>query len=594
MTCSSALPRSAAPARAGDCWSSCCTGAPTRRRSSTATRRAGSRSERSGTTPSPRSPPCTCRSGSEALPIDVLVAESGSVPLAVHRVAAEWARARASAAIGASAGRAGNERVELRSAEAALSDDLLALGGLKDRARRYSGEDAEAPRVGGLSVPRTRHVRRGARRVLLRSRAAGCRARRPARGLAAAGRDRTVRQRQVVGGEGGPAAGARRRRAARLGALAPGAHAPGAASDGPARACAPASRSERAVIVVDQFEEVFTVCRDEARADRVPGCARRPRRGPRSAASRSSSPCAPTSTVTARSTTGSRGSWAPTRCWSARCAAMSCGVRSKSRHDASACSVEPSLTDALIADVLDQPGGLPLLSAALLEQWREREGRVMRRASYERTGGVRGAVGRLAEQTYASLSEPERRAARRDPAAAGRRRRARRRVRAPPHAARRARPRSRRAHGRRAGGADRQPARDRGRGDARGRARGAAARMAAAAWLARGGRRGAPPAPAPDQRGARAGRPPGATPGELYRGARLASTLDWVAGHDAGPERARARVPRREPRRRRARDRCTSGGRTVASVRCVGRPRRGARGGAGRRRRGPQPARRGP
>jgi WD40 repeat protein len=75
--------------------------------------------------------------------------------------------------------------------------------------------------------------------------------------------------------------------------------------------------------------------------------------------------------------------------------------------------VEPSLTDALIADVLDEPGGLPLLSAALLEQWRERDGRVMRRAAYERTGGVRGAVGRLAEATYAQLSEPERVAAKR-------------------------------------------------------------------------------------------------------------------------------------------------------------------------------------
>ena len=75
--------------------------------------------------------------------------------------------------------------------------------------------------------------------------------------------------------------------------------------------------------------------------------------------------------------------------------------------------VEPSLTDALIVDVLDEPGGLPLLSAALLEQWRERDGHVMRRAAYERTGGVRGAVGRLAEATYARLSEPERIAAKR-------------------------------------------------------------------------------------------------------------------------------------------------------------------------------------
>ena len=76
-----------------------------------------------------------------------------------------------------------------------------------------------------------------------------------------------------------------------------------------------------------------------------------------------------------------------------------------SRRERAGLTVEPALTDALIADVLDAPGGLPLLSAALLEQWRERDGRVLRRASYERTGGVRGAVGPLAEQTYA---QPER------------------------------------------------------------------------------------------------------------------------------------------------------------------------------------------
>ena len=148
--------------------------------------------------------------------------------------------------------------------------------------------------------------------------------------------------------------------------------------------------------------------------------------------------------------------------------------------------VEPSLTDALIVDVLDEPGGLPLLSAALLEQWRERDGRVMRRAAYERTGGVRGAVGRLAEATYAKLSEPERIAARRillrladagdeEPrscagAAAGRAQAGRDQLAAA------ARPRSRTA------------ARDRRRRDGGGRARGAAPRVAAAAGVARGGR----------------------------------------------------------------------------------------------------------
>ena len=72
-----------------------------------------------------------------------MAAESGGVPQAVHRLAAEWARAQASEAIGASAGRATSERGELRSAEAELSDDLLDLQALDDRTRRYrAGRDA--------------------------------------------------------------------------------------------------------------------------------------------------------------------------------------------------------------------------------------------------------------------------------------------------------------------------------------------------------------------------------------------------------------------------------------------------------------------
>jgi DNA-binding SARP family transcriptional activator/WD40 repeat protein len=75
-------------------------------------------------------------------------------------------------------------------------------------------------------------------------------------------------------------------------------------------------------------------------------------------------------------------------------------------------SIEHTLVDALVADVADEPGGLPLLSTALLELWRARDGRTMRFDAYRRTGGVRGAVGRLAEAAYAQLTEPERRAAR--------------------------------------------------------------------------------------------------------------------------------------------------------------------------------------
>jgi DNA-binding CsgD family transcriptional regulator len=67
--------------------------------------------------------------------------------------------------------------------------------------------------------------------------------------------------------------------------------------------------------------------------------------------------------------------------------------------------IEPELTAAMASDVLDEPGGLPLLSTTLLELWQRREGRTIRLATYERIGGVRGAVARLAESVYTRLPE---------------------------------------------------------------------------------------------------------------------------------------------------------------------------------------------
>ncbi len=74
--------------------------------------------------------------------------------------------------------------------------------------------------------------------------------------------------------------------------------------------------------------------------------------------------------------------------------------------------LEPGLVDALVADVAGEPGGLPLLSTTLLELWRARDGRILRYASYQTGGGVRGAVARLAEDAYNRLGETDRRIAR--------------------------------------------------------------------------------------------------------------------------------------------------------------------------------------
>jgi WD40 repeat protein/DNA-binding SARP family transcriptional activator len=75
--------------------------------------------------------------------------------------------------------------------------------------------------------------------------------------------------------------------------------------------------------------------------------------------------------------------------------------------------VERALVDALVFDVAGEPGGLPLLSTMLLELWRTRDGPALRYASYRISGGVRGAVARLAEATFGQLDETQRQVTRR-------------------------------------------------------------------------------------------------------------------------------------------------------------------------------------
>jgi WD40 repeat protein/DNA-binding SARP family transcriptional activator len=74
--------------------------------------------------------------------------------------------------------------------------------------------------------------------------------------------------------------------------------------------------------------------------------------------------------------------------------------------------VERALVEDLVGDVAGEPGGLPLLSTMLLELWRARDGRVLRHAQYVASGGVRGAVARLAENAYVRLDANGRRVAR--------------------------------------------------------------------------------------------------------------------------------------------------------------------------------------
>ncbi|MEV6483375.1 helix-turn-helix domain-containing protein [Streptomyces sp. NPDC051576] len=70
-------------------------------------------------------------------------------------------------------------------------------------------------------------------------------------------------------------------------------------------------------------------------------------------------------------------------------------------------TVERALADRIVADVTARPGGLPLMSHALLETWRRRRGRTLSLKGYEAAGGVRGAITQTAEDLYGSLSPQE-------------------------------------------------------------------------------------------------------------------------------------------------------------------------------------------
>lgn len=71
------------------------------------------------------------------------------------------------------------------------------------------------------------------------------------------------------------------------------------------------------------------------------------------------------------------------------------------------CEFEPGLVERLWRDVEDQPGGLPLLQHALLELWGRREGRRLTHAAYQAIGGVEGALERRAEVVYGRFTGPE-------------------------------------------------------------------------------------------------------------------------------------------------------------------------------------------
>ncbi|MFI2608306.1 hypothetical protein [Kitasatospora sp. NPDC018619] len=74
----------------------------------------------------------------------------------------------------------------------------------------------------------------------------------------------------------------------------------------------------------------------------------------------------------------------------------------------SGCTVEGALLAVLISTAAQQPGALPLVSAALLETWRRRSGNALTLAGFQATGGFEGALARTAEALYNGLEAADR------------------------------------------------------------------------------------------------------------------------------------------------------------------------------------------
>ena len=70
-------------------------------------------------------------------------------------------------------------------------------------------------------------------------------------------------------------------------------------------------------------------------------------------------------------------------------------------------TLAPGLANLILRDVGDEPGALPLLSHALLETWRHRRGRTLTVDSYEEAGRVQGAIAMTAEAVFQILTPDE-------------------------------------------------------------------------------------------------------------------------------------------------------------------------------------------
>ncbi len=75
--------------------------------------------------------------------------------------------------------------------------------------------------------------------------------------------------------------------------------------------------------------------------------------------------------------------------------------------------LEQGLAETILDDIASQPGALPLLEHALLELWQRRRGTLMTLEAYRESGGVQGAIAQRAESIFNAFDAREQAVARR-------------------------------------------------------------------------------------------------------------------------------------------------------------------------------------
>jgi WD40 repeat protein/transcriptional regulator with XRE-family HTH domain len=174
---------------------------------------------------------------------------------------------------------------------------------------------------------------------------------------------------------------------------------------------APRGGGVERVVVVDQFEEIFTLCRDRADRWRFVDqllAAKDPAAGLRVV-------------VAVGGTFYGRCTEHPELVEALRHTSLTVGAMSREELReavvrpavAAGLRVERELTARIVEEAADRPGALPMLSHVLRETWRRRRGGVLTLAGYEATGGVHGAIAAAAEEVYGRLSPAQAGTARR-------------------------------------------------------------------------------------------------------------------------------------------------------------------------------------